>query len=100
MYVAGQGPRNPLSEELARDGFETQVRQTMENLSAVLEAAGASLSTVVKLNVYLANLADRDALNAVLREYLSEPFPARTTVQVGLPGFSIEIDAIAEIVAS
>jgi 2-iminobutanoate/2-iminopropanoate deaminase len=96
LYVAGQVPRHPVSGELA-EGFEAQARQTFDNVKAVVEAAGASLADVVKVNVFIADLGDRQVLNEVFVDYFSEPFPARTTVQGGLPGFGIEVDAIAHL---
>jgi 2-iminobutanoate/2-iminopropanoate deaminase len=96
LYVAGQVPRHPISGELVQ-GFEAQARQTFDNVIAVLEAAGASPIDVVKVTVFIADLGDREVLNTVYRDYFTEPFPARTTVQVGLPGFGIEVDAIARL---
>lgn len=73
-----------------------QTRQTLTNLQAVLEESGASLETVVKVSVYLARAEDFDAMNEVYAEVMPKPYPARSTVFVGLlPGLLVEIDAWA-----
>lgn len=82
--------------DLVAGGMEEQVRQALENVKACLEAAGCGFGDVVKVNAYLADLGDFDAYNAVYREYFDEPYPARTTVQAGLPpGLLVEIEAVA-----
>jgi 2-iminobutanoate/2-iminopropanoate deaminase len=82
--------------DLVGGGMEEQVRQALENVKACLEAAGCGFGDVVKVNAYLADLGDFDAYNAVYREYFDEPYPARTTVQAGLPpGLLVEIEAVA-----
>jgi 2-iminobutanoate/2-iminopropanoate deaminase len=75
--------------------FEVQAHQVFSNLRTTLEAAGSTIEHVVKVNAYLQDLADAPAFNRIYREYFCAPYPARTTVQVGLPGFLIEIDAMA-----
>jgi enamine deaminase RidA (YjgF/YER057c/UK114 family) len=75
------------------------VRQTFRNLQTVAEAAGGSLHDAVRIGVYLKDLADFAVLNEVSKEFLSEPYPARTTIRVGLSGFDIEIDAIVALPA-
>jgi 2-iminobutanoate/2-iminopropanoate deaminase len=93
VYVSGQGP--------LRDGVivgETaaeQTRITLENLGAVLAAAGASPADVVRCGVFLADMADFAAMNSAYAEFFPEPLPARTTVGVGLAGFKVEIDCVA-----
>ena len=69
----------------------------LQNLGLVLEELGADFGDVVRTNVYLEDIGDFDAVNAVYREFFSEPFPARTTVAVRLRGILVEIDAVAEI---
>ncbi len=66
-------------------------------MKAIVEAAGATLADVVKVNVYLTDLGNFAAMNEVYRTFFSEPFPARTTVQAGLLGFLVEIDAVAAL---
>ena len=81
------------------DGIAGQTRQTFANLKQVLEAAGLTLDHVVKCNVYLTNMADFAAMNAVYGEHFVKPEPARTTVAVAaLPGGAmVEIEMVAEV---
>jgi 2-iminobutanoate/2-iminopropanoate deaminase len=95
VYTAGQVAFDEAGS-LVGDDMETQARRALENLSSCLAAAGCALDEVVKVNAYLADLADFDAYNAVYREFFAEPYPARTTVQAGLPpGLLVEIEAVA-----
>ena len=98
VFLSGQIPLDPATGTLVGGGIEAQTRQVMNNLSAVLGAAGTSFSRVVKTTIYLTNLSDFAAVNAVYGSYFPSDPPARSTVQVaGLPlGAAIEIDAIAE----
>jgi 2-iminobutanoate/2-iminopropanoate deaminase len=96
IYVAGQGPFDPKTGKIESTAFEAQADQTFANIKAILEAAGSSLSKVVRVNVYLANLNDFAKMNEVYRRYFSGDFPARTTVGVQLlGGMQIEVDCIA-----
>ncbi len=97
IYTAGQIPLSPTSNEIVGTTIEEQTRQVLNNLKAVLEAAGSSLEKVVKTTVFLANLADFAKLNAVYGEYFVEMPPARSTVQVAaLPrGALVEIECVA-----
>lgn len=96
VYLAGQIPLDPKSGQLVSGGFEAQVRQVINNLSAVAEAAGGSLSDMVRVSVYLIDLANFPIVNALMEEYFAEPYPARTTIQVSaLPkNAAVEMDAI------
>jgi 2-iminobutanoate/2-iminopropanoate deaminase len=77
-------------------GIEPQARRTLTNLKLVLEAAGASLEKVVKVNIFLAEEADFAGLNVVYREFFPQDFPARRTIVADLiGGFRVEIDCIA-----
>lgn len=77
-------------------GINEQTRQVLANLGAVLRAAGTDVSKLVSTTVYLANLADFPLFNATYSQVLSEPYPARTTIEVGLPdGMLIEISGVA-----
>ena len=98
VYTAGQGPLDPETGEVVDGDIGAQTARTMENLAAVLEAAGTSLDTVVKATVYLGDMADYAAVNEVYAEYLSEPFPARTAVEVG--EFPVELGVEIEVVAA
>lgn len=96
VYTAGQIPTTPDGTLL--DGpIKEQTRQVMKNLNAILQAAGATFNDVVKTTVYVTDLSDYARINAVYKEYFSEPFPAREAVEVkALPkGAMIEISMIA-----
>ena len=97
VYTAGQIPIDPQYGNLIAGGIAEQTRQVMENLKAVLEAAGSSLDQVIKATVFLKNMADFAALNEVYGEYLGAAKPARSTVAVAeLPrGALVEIDFVA-----
>lgn len=97
VYVAGQGPFDPKTGEMPAK-FEDQVAMTLENIKAILEAAGATLADVVKVNVYLADLNNFQKMNEVYRRYFKEDYPARATVGSQLLGqMTIEIECIAVI---
>ena len=96
VFTAGQLGGDPASGDLP-DGIEAQTLQALRNVAAILEAAGCGWADVVKTTVFLADMSDFAAFNAVYAEMVEEPFPARSTVEVAaLPkGARIEIDAIA-----
>ena len=95
VYVSGQGPIDPQSGELVLGSFREQAEQTFENIGKLLEAAGTSWEHVVKVNAYLADLGDFGEFNEIYKQYLCEPYPARTTVQAGLNKIAIEVDCVA-----
>lgn len=99
VYTAGQIPIDPQTGNLVAGGIAEQTRQVLENLKAVLEAAGTSLDKVIKATVFLKNMADFAALNEVYGEYLGNAKPARSTVAVAdLPrGALVEIDLVAMV---
>ena len=102
LFTAGQAALDPSTQQMISGGIEEQTRRTLENLKAILEAAGSSLSRVVKANVYLKDLKDFVAMNAVYAEYLAPhgvAAPARTTIEAArLPKDAlVEIDLIAEV---
>ena len=99
IYTSGQVSLDPKSGELVTGDFNAQARRVFENLKAVLRAAGADFRNVAKATVFLTDLGDFGALNAIYAEYFGDHKPARTTVQVaGLPkGAQLEIDLIAVI---
>lgn len=98
VQVAGQIPVDPATNELVGTTVGEQTRQSMRNVLSVLAAAGASESDVVMLRVYLTDTTHFAEMNDAYREFLSEPYPARTTVYVGLPaGLLVEIDALAVV---
>ncbi len=96
VYLSGQIPLVPETMELVSGGAELQIRQVFDNLTAVAEAAGATLANVVKLTVYLTDLGDFATVNEIMAEYFTEPYPARAAIGVAqLPkGAAVEIDAI------
>jgi 2-iminobutanoate/2-iminopropanoate deaminase len=95
VYTAGQ-VANDANGKIVSDEIEAQTRQVLDNLRAVLQAAGCDLSDVIKVNAYLTDLANFPVYNDVYREYFSEPYPARTTVGAPLaPGYLVEIEAVA-----
>ncbi len=97
VYTAGQIPIDPKTGNFVEGGIAAQTRQVLENLKAVLEAAGSSLDRVVKATVFLKNMADFAPMNDVYAQYLGGAKPARSTVAVAeLPrGALIEIDLVA-----
>jgi len=99
VFLSGQIPLDPATGDLVSGGIEEQTRRVMNNLGAVLAAAGASFENVVKTTIYLADLGDFAAVNGVYASYFGQPAPARATVQVAaLPkGARVEIDATARV---
>jgi 2-iminobutanoate/2-iminopropanoate deaminase len=98
IFVAGQGPIDPLTGKRLLGDVGSETKRTFENLRAILQAAGSSLDHVVKCNVYLRDINDFAAMNAVYETFFTAPFPARTTIQAGaLPGgIAVEIECIAK----
>ena len=96
VWLSGQIPLDPNTMELVAGNTVDQARQVFQNLAAVAEAAGGGLNDAVKINISLTDLEDFSAVNEVMAEFLSEPYPARACVQVAaLPrGASVEIEAI------
>ena len=100
VYCSGQIPLDPITGEMVgASDVRAQARRVLDNLGAVLAAAGASFASVVKTTIYLADLQDVAAVNEVYAGYFGEHPPARATVQAsGLPkGALIEMDAIATV---
>ena len=98
FYTSGQIPIIPETGELAQ-GLEAQAHQVFRNLAALLKAAGSDMSHAVKTTVFIKNMADFAAINAVYAQYFSEPYPARSCVEVArLPkDVLLECEVIAEI---
>lgn len=99
IYVSGQGPVDPESGDIVGDTIREQTARTLENIEAVLEAADRSLDDVVKATVFVRDMDDYDAVNEVYAEYMSDPYPARSAVQiVELPvDMDVEIEVIARV---
>jgi reactive intermediate/imine deaminase len=96
VYLSGQTPLDPVTGVLVEGDIAVQARRAFDNLKAVCEAAGGSFEDVVRIGLYLTNLSDFAAVNAVMAEYFSAPYPARSTIEVaGLPKDSaFEVDAV------
>lgn len=102
IFTAGEAAVDPATQQVVAGGIREQTKQTFENLKAILEAGGASLADVVKATVYLKDMNDFAAMNAVYNAYFEQmggPLPARTTVEAArLPkDVLVEIDMIAEV---
>lgn len=97
VFVAGQVAINPKTNELELGDIRSETRRTIENIRVILDAAGSSLPDVVRVNVYLADIKDFDAMNEVYRKFFPDDAPARTTVGAQLPKIKIEIDCIARV---
>ena len=95
--MSGQGPADPETGELCLGSFREQAERTFRNIGILLEASGASWEHVVKVSAFLADLANFAEFNEVYKQFVKEPYPARTTVQAGLGKIAIEIDCIAVI---
>lgn len=100
VFVSGQIPKHPSSPrhpDVVSDDFVEQARQVFANLEECLVAAGASMTSIVKLHCYITDWANFGALNELMRELFTEPYPARTTVGAELHGFKIEVDCVARL---
>lgn len=99
VFVSGQIPVDPVSQEFVKGDAAVQAERVLLNLQALLEAAGTRLAKVVKTTIYLRSMADFTAVNEVYASFFQPPYPARVTIQAAaLPrGADVEIDAIARI---
>jgi reactive intermediate/imine deaminase len=99
VFLSGQIPLDPQTMEVVDGDFEARARRVFDNLSAVANAAGGSLDQIVKLTVYLTDLGNFAAVNAVMADYFVEPYPARAALGVSaLPkGTDVEAEAILAI---
>ena len=96
VYLSGQIPLQPSTGTLLEGDIEAQTLQVFDNMKAVCVAANGNLSDIVRLGIYLIDLADFAVVNAVMAEYFQAPYPARSTIQVSaLPrGARVEVDAL------
>jgi len=96
VFLSGQIPLDPATGEIVTGDISAQARRAFENLKAVCEAAEGSLAQVARLGLYVTDLGDFAAVNAVMADYFDAPYPARSTIEVsGLPkGAAFEVDAI------
>ncbi len=96
VYFSGQIPLDPASGNPVEGGIEAQARRVFDNLRAVCDAAGGTLSDIVRVGIYVTDLANFATVNAVMADYFAKPYPARSTIEVSaLPkGALVEVDAI------
>jgi reactive intermediate/imine deaminase len=96
VFLSGQIPLDPATGQLVDGDIAAQSRRVFDNLQAVCRAAGGSLDDVMRIGIYLTDLGDFAVVNAVMADYFSAPYPARSTIEVaGLPrGAKVEVDAI------
>lgn len=99
IYTSGQIPLEPASGQLIDGDIKAQARQVFRNLRAVCEAAGTDFRHVVRVGIYLVDLNDFSAVNMVMGEFFSAPFPARSTIGVAaLPkGARVEVDLVLQL---
>jgi reactive intermediate/imine deaminase len=99
VFLSGQIPLDPATGQLVEGDISLQARRVFDNLRAVCEAAGGSFAQVVRVCIYLTDMADFAAVNAVMAEAFTQPYPARSTIEVrGLPrGAQVEVDAILAV---
>jgi len=96
VYFSGQIPLDPSTGALVDGDIATQTRRVFDNLAAVAQAAGGSLAQIVRVGIYVTDLANFAAVNAVMAEYFQQPYPARSTIEVSaLPkAAEVEVDAV------
>jgi 2-iminobutanoate/2-iminopropanoate deaminase len=97
IFVAGQGPIDPVTRLGAGETIEEQTARTLENIKAILETGGATMGDVVKSTVHLSDLSLFGRFNQVYAQYFPDPQPVRTTVGSQLLAFLVEIDVIADV---
>lgn len=99
VYVSGQGPIDPQTSDVDAETIEAQTAQTLENVAAILAAAGTSLDNVLSVNLYVTDMDDYEAVNEVYSNYVSDPYPARCAVEVSdLPvDIGVEIETVATV---
>jgi reactive intermediate/imine deaminase len=96
VYISGQIPLNPATMEMIEESIEAQIHRVFLNLQAICESAGGTLDDILKLNVFLTDLQHFSAVNTIMAEYFSEPYPARAAIGVAaLPRDArVEMDAV------
>jgi 2-iminobutanoate/2-iminopropanoate deaminase len=97
VFVSGQVPRDPASGELVGNDVESQTKQVIRNVERALRAAGAELSDVVSVIVYLADIDDWGRFNTVYKEMMPQPYPTRTALGANLRGIHVEMSAVAYV---
>jgi 2-iminobutanoate/2-iminopropanoate deaminase len=97
--VSGQTPRDPKTGDLVGTNVQGQTRQTLDNVKALLAQAGAHLTDVISVTVYLQNVDDWGDMNTVYTEYFTQPYPTRTAIGAELRDILVEISVVAHIAA-
>lgn len=98
IFVSGQGPVDPDTDNIVSDDIREQTEQILDNIAAILDAGDSSLDNIVKTTVFVTDMSNYDAVNDIYEEYMSDPYPARSAVEVSdLP---IEIGVEIEVVAT
>nr|WP_227231076.1 Rid family detoxifying hydrolase [Salinirubrum litoreum] len=99
VYVSGNVPVDPETGNLVEGGVGPQTRQVLENVEAILDAAGTSMDNVIRAGVFMTDMDAFGAMNEVYEEFMSEPYPARTAVRAEManPDILVEIDVIAAV---
>lgn len=99
VYISGQIPLDPATMEVVGGGIEAEITRVFDNLQAVAEAAGGSLTDIVKLNIFLVDLGNFPTVNEIMAQYFQQPYPARAAIGVAaLPkGVGVEMDAVLVI---
>ena len=99
VYISGQIPLDPASMEVVTGGIEAEIIRVFDNLTAVAEASGGSLTDVVKLNIFLTDLSNFPKVNEIMAQYFDQPYPARAAIGVAaLPkAVGVEMDAVLVI---
>lgn len=97
LFVSGQGPIDPSTDDFVTQSFEQHVNRTLENPRVIVADAGCRLEDAVKVTLYLRDMGSFSVMNSIYESFFEPPRPARTTVQSNLVGFDIEIDAIVRL---
>ncbi len=97
IFVSGQVPRDPTTGHIAGSDVESQTRQVVKNIERALASTGASLSDIVSVTVYLADIDDWGKFNAVYKDIMPQPYPTRTALGASLRGILVEMSAIAYV---
>lgn len=94
LFISGQGPLDPVTSEPRTGEFEVEVRLTLDNVKAIIEAAGGTLADALNLKIYLTDIKNVPAFNAIYAEYFPDKRPARTLIEVVLRGIQVEVDGV------
>jgi 2-iminobutanoate/2-iminopropanoate deaminase len=97
LFVSSQGPIDPATDQVVNGSFAEKARQVLDNVTVLLEAAGAGWEDVVKVQLFLADMANFAEFNEIYKEYVKEPYPARTTVPVNLGANGLVVDCVARV---